>query len=548
MMDNNENNEEVVNSKEIVIEEDSDVWDTLDKWSSNSSASITIDGVKINAVFGRIKSQLDFLKDKIKLLISAYNNRKPDEEINLLIENVKNLEFLCEKARLEGERLDGEVRQNRQAIKLHEEKQNEFMNYVESKFTYYRTNINSLTEQLNAMKDKDIRTQKRFNDIELQQSQNFIDLKNSVDKYKEENNQTMKQMTLTIDRLKEEVVSAKNTVEKMEGQVIHVGDIVAVNDLRVDELSKKFLKSNAFVDDLKAEFDNFPRIHIDPLTKTVTEVVLTKADRTELLTKADASLAFMKADAEEINRLDNILTELERRVTGHRREVGEELVSFDNKIERKGDRITQNCLKEMRRLLGKIVLPKESSTDIGKVKCLVCDQATMQSTEAQGTIFGGPPLKGVIKELRHDSPGNNNQLEDDKGGRSKSPITPSNKAQINDFTDEVDEFSNTRISSRARLNAFAAVTIPLPQQQTLPKMSTNHSKLVRMGANPIGTQHCSPVSGELFNRNVTIPSDDSTDFRPQIVPVSQSEGGNPTLDNNPLLPTQKLQYFKDLEE
>ena len=520
------------------VEDDSHAWNALNGWSSNTQADITIDGVKMNVLFSRIKSQLDFLRGKVGLLIAANNDRKEEEKIAKLMADVAKLEASCADQKREQSRLESDLKKQEMDVKQQETKYAEFLVYAESKFTHYRQTITTLEDQIAKLKDRESMNQRRIIDIELQAAHNYQDLKNMIQSNEKKTAATIQELHDVVDGMRSGVVAAQLTVEKMEGQVMNVYDIVSVNDLRVNELSKKFATSNANIEEIKIELDELPQKHIEPLARVVAEVVANKADRSELAEKADVSMTVVKADIQEISRLDEIIKEMERMVVDHKREVNEEMVSYDVKLERKGDRITQYCVQEMRRLVTKLQQlqqPKEqpTTTDIGKVRCLVCDQVTQQNTEAQGTIFGGPPIRGVFKELNYfDPPETTGNRE-----RPHSPVSPSNPSPRN-------ALEETHFQGRPR------------STNLLPRVvNGNHSKLVHMGATP--ALGASVTSIEMFTRSV-VPNDAAaTDFQSQqpthprdpILPVHLQGMERIISDENPLLPSsQKQNYFKDLEE
>lgn len=521
------------------IEEDSPAWSALNGWSSNTPADITIDGVKMNVLFGRIKSQLDFLRGKVGLLIAANNDRKEEEKINKLIADVAKLEALCADQSKEQKKLESELKRQEMEVKQQETKYAEFLTYAESKFTYYRQTISALDDQIAKLKDRESMNQRRILDIELQAAQNFQELKSIVQSNEKKTAASIQGLHDVIEGMRSGVVEAQLSVERMEAQVMNAYDVVSVNDLRVNELSKKFATSNANMEEMRVELEELPHKHIEPLARTVTELVATKADRTELAEKADISMTTVKADIQEIARLDEIIKEMERMVIDHKREVSEEMVSYDMKLERKGDRITQYCVQEMRRLLTKLQQlqqPKEqpSNTDIGKVRCLVCDQVTQQNTEAQGTIFGGPPIRGVFKELNYYDPPESPVNRE----RPRSPGSPSNPSPRN-------------IIEEAPQQGRARSTNLLPRV-----VNGNHSKLVHLGATPMGGSS-PPVPMEVFTRSAVhheltaadFQSQQQTHSRDQILPVHLQGTERIMSDENPLLPSsQKQNYFKDLEE
>lgn len=104
--------------------------------------------------------------------------------------------------------------------------------------------------------------------------------------------------------------------------------------------------------------------------------ILDKSDRTEIMMKADVSLLAAKSDYSEITRIDEIIQELNRRAIAQRKEMLENMTSLQKDFTNRSENVASWCLKQLRKEFKK---DKKEGADIGKVKCLVCDQVVDQN-------------------------------------------------------------------------------------------------------------------------------------------------------------------------
>uniref|UniRef100_A0A7S3H7X8 Uncharacterized protein n=2 Tax=Spumella elongata TaxID=89044 RepID=A0A7S3H7X8_9STRA len=125
---------------------------------------------------------------------------------------------------------------------------------------------------------------------------------------------------------------------------------------------------------------------------------MVKAGKDELSNKVDMSSLQAKADADEVHRLEQHTLELLRRLDLQTKEMHDGFASVDGKLDKRIDKVAHWCLKHLRREFKNNGGHDEArdGADIGKVKCLVCDQVVIQHTETE-IVHGGPPMKNVIK-------------------------------------------------------------------------------------------------------------------------------------------------------
>ena len=92
--------------------------------------------------------------------------------------------------------------------------------------------------------------------------------------------------------------------------------------------------------------------------------------------KVDISLLAAKSDYSEISRIDDIIQELNRRIMAQRKEMVENMSSLQKDFTNRSENIATWCLKQLRKEFKK---DKNEGADIGKVRCLVCDQVVYQN-------------------------------------------------------------------------------------------------------------------------------------------------------------------------
>ena len=190
-------------------------------------------------------------------------------------------------------------------------------------------------------------------------------------------------------------------LEILPKKVSELSDDCSINQYRIDGLEKLLAELQGGHDRLKVILDNSTD---DCLRRVKKELQLfddIKADRSELNRKIDNSQLMLKADISEVSLLNDLSNQLDKRIDANKGEMTEAMKVMRSNYDKRLEALLQWILKQLRRLGGG--KKGETGTDIGKVKCLVCDQVVSQLQETE-IVFGGPALPSSLKMLSHNRP------------------------------------------------------------------------------------------------------------------------------------------------
>lgn len=208
-----------------------------------------------------------------------------------------------------------------------------------------------------------------------------------------------------------------------------VKDIIALDEMKMKQMEGKLNNTMRDLEEIRYTLDNFPKNHLESIQSSIQELYHDKADRDELATKADLDLALAKADLTAFQDLAAFTEELERRFVTFTADSVEKLRNMEGKLDHRSDRIVSWCLKQLRKEFKNMNINENDrdGTDIGKIRCLVCDQPTSQVKNVSENVFGGPGFVQTIKGLHR--------------GRSRSPPGTQDRDNENspnrrDFTDK----------------------------------------------------------------------------------------------------------------
>lgn len=500
-------------------------WMEYDNWTSYGKAELRVDGLEIHQLLDRIKSQLSILKrqqdltnDTLKQFSSNDKSDVSSKDMLLMNEKIRRLEALIEKYSESLQNLENKVNDS--------EKSND------SKFNKLQNSIDLLMKQNEEFLKREEKNQKKINDLEKLLHRSVNDLKDKFDHFADQTSKELNKLNQTVGNLQSDVKYLKEKTDDLEIRTLSLKDHVVVNEMKMKILEERANEAAAITQELKEGFEAIPTTYIDPLQKAIDDLYNEKADRVELSEKADLAMIMTRAEVNDVLRLEDKVDELGRRIGGIDNEVKENVKTFDAKLDRKGERIAQWVLKIIR----KEVTPNSNTkdgTDIGKVKCLVCDQVVPQNAEAGGTVFGGPGMKNVIKELHRNRSSSPNSPENKRNNNNKvnitSPLIIDDELPDHDKTHE--QYSEVKITQQMNL---------LPKLQ-----NTKHSKIVKLISAPI-------QSIENINTTSTHEDGNDNDFKYRVqthehhLNLSEQEGTR-QLESNPLIPPS-VNYFKDLEE
>jgi prefoldin subunit 5 len=189
----------------------------------------------------------------------------------------------------------------------------------------------------------------------------------------------------------------KKKFEAFGEKVSYIENSCSINTYKIEGIEKLLTEIQTGYDELKRLIDVLPEECMNKMKRELFHMDEKKADKSDLNKKADWSELQLKADLTEVSRLNDVSNQLDMRVRDQKNEFNEALKTMKNNYDKRLEALLQWILKQLRRLAGKDT-KGETGTDIGKVKCLVCDQVVRQHTDAE-IGFVGPAFPNSLKTL-----------------------------------------------------------------------------------------------------------------------------------------------------
>jgi hypothetical protein len=431
---------------EGVDDADAQVNQLWSSWNENSVASIFMDAQRINNVFGSIKMQLDYLREhQMKL----QNHMREMASSNAMTES--------EQAENASEQPDQSLNHN-----FHHKP----LQTIDLKGYVTRDDFLELREELDILRNEvrnktDI--EQKFHKLEQSMSSNYKDLSSKFEglilrigntnldlaTIEGKFSQFQSDSRISLEGI-EKLISERFTAlevndltfnKENELKLNQMKDLIAVQDLKIKQLENKINNCTDQLNDLNHSFKNFPKNHLDKLHSQLQDLSENKADRNEVSQKADLLITLGKADQNDFLNLHSLVEEIERRLIQNIQDSSDKLKEIEGKLDHRSDRIVSWCLKHLRKELKTLNLEKDDreGTDIGKIRCLVCNQVTTQQMKVTDNVFGGPEFHQTIKGFHrprskspphtgheHDNHESNNNNNSDgphlKRGNSSPPV------------------------------------------------------------------------------------------------------------------------------
>lgn len=216
----------------------------------------------------------------------------------------------------------------------------------------------------------------------------------------------------------------KKQLDVLPKKITEISDSCSINDCKIKNLENLFSNVDIGYNRIKNMMETLP---VDCYAKTedeITELHDKKADKSELSKKADVVHLHLKADLNEVSVLNDLSNQLDRKIEANKLEVNDSLNTLRSNYDKRLESLLQWILKQLKRLAGNMNNDM-GMTDIGKVKCLVCDHVVNQLV-ATDIVFGGPALPVSVKTLTQNRPlAFENNADRERSQRPKSSVPQS---------------------------------------------------------------------------------------------------------------------------
>ena len=197
--------------------------------------------------------------------------------------------------------------------------------------------------------------------------------------------------------------SIKKQLDTLPKKVSVLSDSCSISQYKIDGLEKLLAEVQTGYDRLKIAMNKVTDECVSKVKIEMEVLDEIKANKTDMNRKIDLSQLTLKADLVEVSLLNDLSNQLDRRIDVNKAEANEAMKILRNNYDKRLEALLQWILKQLRRISGNGKRGSESGTDIGKVKCLVCDQTVTQLVETD-IVFGGPALPSSLKVLSNTRP------------------------------------------------------------------------------------------------------------------------------------------------
>lgn len=233
--------------------------------------------------------------------------------------------------------------------------------------------------------------------------------------------QGMSNNSMTLEKNLESLINQfsdlKKQLESLPKKVSDLGDNCSVNECKIGGLENLFSDLHTGYSRVKIVMERLPEECYERVKGEIYSMEERKAEKTEMIKKAELSQLHLKADLSEVSLVNDLCNQLDKRLEINKIEVNDSLKSLRSNYDKRLEALLQWILKQLRRLAGNTRKGSDlGGTDIGKVKCLVCDQVVSQHV-ATDTVFGGPAMPVSLKTLTQNRP----MPFENESDRSKTP-------------------------------------------------------------------------------------------------------------------------------
>ena len=329
-------------------------WDkglTEETWPSWTSRSyeFKIDGLIIPQILSNISIQLDTLR---KRPFVTKEGLLLDDALADLWNKLASLEVEIKKGGGGGNGQDERVPGLELRIKSIERR----LDGMETQLSDQRSDMTSLEtkimgriDAMEAMFKNMFANQKKSNEEEL--TARVVTLEKGLEDVYHSIWQKVPTLEEAIKTLTTDMDESKKQLEVFLKKLSQISNLVSIHDIKIGELEGLIAGLQNGLERLKELVDVLPE---ELMKKVMIEVNIldeNKADRVDLMKKADLSLVLQKADIADMDKLNELLTEVSNRLTSVKSQTDERFGDFQRMYDKKLEALLQWILKQLKKVI-----------------------------------------------------------------------------------------------------------------------------------------------------------------------------------------------------
>lgn len=331
----------------------------------------------------------------------------------------------------------------------------------------------------------------------------------------------MQSMADEIENVRIAMAAMRESIQATDSKLSKTNESVALSEQRVKVIDGRSIDLTEMQEQTRHDLSAlYNTMTIDAVEK-VKFLETDKATRKELMTKADLHLLDKKVDVKEVARVDVEVAELSRKLASIKRELTDGFNLIEKNAQQRVENTAIWVLKQVKKSLKSD--EGDGSGDIGKIKCLVCDQVVKQNVDpATGAGYDFYSHMRTKKSSHPQSAG--------AGGRSRRPNSPSKGA-----TDDMNKASNAtaKTSNEAAMQYDNDESLP-----AIPNVEiAQQSHQTRAGTASASALFKAGGGGDWDNPNPTVIDSSERDYVVDSMNIKSMKTKQ----------TQSQDYFKDLE-
>lgn len=204
-----------------------------------------------------------------------------------------------------------------------------------------------------------------------------------------------------FQRLYQNIAMSDQHMNGLELKISQLDDFRSVHEVRIKNAESNAINAHYIAETAKKAVENIQDNELVSIYGDIGKLKTEKAGKIELLSKVDASALNEKTNYDDFNRLQDTMVEMSKRLAHQEQEYHDISSSVEKNFDKKLEILTQWITSHIRKEI-KLEKEQREGTDIGKTRCLVCDQVINQNIHSEG---GGPdPLKTSLRPMK--TPGN----------------------------------------------------------------------------------------------------------------------------------------------